>query len=225
VSNPLLGSNCRGVKLGSRFTPSVQAIKLILLTGCRASEILSLRWTDWQGDRLAVCGKTGKRMVFLGAAAENHLGWILEMRRWRKKDNVSAYIFPSPRDPARRLMSITDMWKSVLRKAEISLNLRLQDLRHTFASVAISNGESMQVTGLMLGHRRLSTTERYAHLDDKHIRAANQRISDAIERAVMCIDANSHAYSRAAKGKPRRLRQPTAQIIDRPPAAFAPESP
>lgn len=165
--------------------PGVQAIKLILLTGCRASEILTLQWSDWQGDRLSVSGKTGKRVVFLGKEATGHLERIRDLRLRREQGGTSGYIFPSSADPSKPMKTVRAVWKSILADADIPTTLRLQDLRHTFASISVSNGESLQVTGLMLGHKRIGSTERYAHLDDKHIRAANQRISNAIERAVL----------------------------------------
>ena len=68
--------------------------------------------------------------------------------------------------------------------AGIVADARLQDLRHAHASHAVMSGESLHVTGRLLGHRRSSTTNRYVHLDDATLGQAAERVAVAIERRL-----------------------------------------
>ena len=151
-------------------------IRLLLLTGCRRSEILTLRWQDIGGDTLnLVDAKTGPRQVFLSAPARA----ILE----RRPRSGSAYVFPSPLDPGRPLSSDPPLWYSVRKRAGIE-DVRLHDLRHTFASHAVLQGIPLPVVSRLLGHKRPSMTLRYAHVGDRETEAAAERIGTAIARAL-----------------------------------------
>ena len=164
-------------------------IRLLLLTGCRRGEILTLRWQDVDGDTLTlVDAKTGPRRVFLNAPARA----ILE----RQPRSESAYVFPSPLDPGRPLSSNLRLWYSVRREAGIE-DVRLHDLRHTFASHAVLHGIPLPVLSRLLGHKRPSMTLRYAHVGDRETEAAAERIGATIARAMDgrdtslsdCVDA------------------------------------
>ena len=151
-------------------------IRLLLLTGCRRSEILTLRWQDIDGDTLnLVDAKTGPRRVFLNAPARA----ILE----RQPRLGSAYVFPSPVDSRRPLSCNLRLWYSARREAGIE-DVRLHDLRHTFASHAVLQGVPLPVVSRLLGHKRPSMTMRYAHVGDREIEAAAERIGSAIARAL-----------------------------------------
>ena len=151
-------------------------IRLLLLTGCRKSEILTLRWQDVDGDTLnLVDAKTGPRRVFLNAPARA----ILE----RQPRSASAYVFPSPLHPERPLSRDLPLWRAVRREAGIE-DVRLHDLRHTYASHAVLRGVPLPVVSRLLGHRRPSMTLRYAHVGDKETEAAAERIGTAISRAL-----------------------------------------
>ena len=76
------------------------------------------------------------------------------------------------------------LWNLVRDRAGITADARLHDLRHTHASHAIMNGESLHVTGRLLGHRRPSTTNRYAHLDGATLSQAAERVAGAIARKL-----------------------------------------
>ena len=151
-------------------------IRLLLLTGCRKSEILTLRWQDVDGDTLNLTdAKTGPRRVFLNAPART----ILE----RQPRSGSAYVFPSPSDPERPLSSGLRLWYSVRKEAGIE-DVRLHDLRHTFASYAVLKGIPLPVVSRLLGHKRPSMTLRYAHVGDRETEAAAERIGAAIAGAL-----------------------------------------
>ena len=151
-------------------------IRLLLLTGCRRGEILTLRWQDVDGDTLTlVDAKTGPRREFLNAPARV----ILE----RQPRSASEYVFPSPLDPRRPLSSNLRLWYSVRREAGIE-DVRLHDLRHTFTSHAVLQGVPLPVVSRLLGHKQPSMTLRYAHVSDRETEAAAERIGTAIARAL-----------------------------------------
>ena len=158
-------------------------IRLLLLTGCRKSEITTLRWQDVDGGTLnLVDAKAGPRRVFLNAPARA----ILE----RQPRSKSAYVFPSPFDLGRPLSHNLPLWDLVRESAGIE-DVRLHDLRHTFASHAVLRGIPLPVVSRLLGHKRPSMTMRYAHVGDKETEAAAERIGTAIARALHGGEAGS----------------------------------
>ena len=147
-------------------------IRLLLLTGCRRSEILRLRWSEVDRDRLARAdGKTGPRIVPLNTQARR----ILE----RRPHGGSPFVFPSPRDPARPRSRNLAFWYRARREAGIE-DVRLHDLRHTHASHAVLNGVPVPVVSRLLGHSDVRTTLRYAHLGDREIEEAAERVGQSI---------------------------------------------
>ena len=159
-------------------------IHLLLLTGCRRNEILTLRWQDIDGDTLNLGdSKTGPRKIFLNAVALN----ILK----RQPRSGSAYVFPSPADSKRPLSRNLPLWPLVRKEAGIE-DVRLHDLRHTFASHAVLQGIPLPVVSRLLGHKHPSMTLRYAHVGDREIEAAAERIGTAIARALGGSGVSQH---------------------------------
>ena len=153
-------------------------IRLLLLTGCRRSEILRLRWSEVDRDRLVLAdGKTGPRIVPLNTQARR----ILE----RRPRGTNPFVFPSPRDPARPRSRNLAFWYRARNDAGIE-DVRLHDLRHTHASHAVLNGVPVPVVARLLGHSDIRTTLRYAHLGDREIVEAAERVGQAIA-AIMAI--------------------------------------
>ena len=147
-------------------------VRLLLLTGCRRSEILRLRWSEVDRDRLVLAdGKTGPRIVPLNTQARR----ILE----RRPRGASPFVFPSPRNPARPRSRNLAFWYRARREAGIE-DVRLHDLRHTHASQAVLNGVPVPVVSRLLGHSDVRTTLRYAHLGDREIEDAAERVGQAI---------------------------------------------
>ncbi len=160
-----------------------EIIRLLLMTGCRKSEITTLRWQDVDGSTLnLVDAKAGPRRVFLNAPARA----ILE----RQPQSDSAFVFPSPFDLGRPLSHNLPLWDLVRERAGIE-DVRLHDLRHTFASHAVLRGIPLPVVSRMLGHQRPSMTMRYAHVGDRETEAAAERIGEAISRALHSGEAYS----------------------------------
>ena len=147
-------------------------IRLLLLTGCRRGEIVGLRWSEIRDGTLAlVDAKTGPRTVPLNRQAKAVLD--------RQPRTVSPFVFPSPLDPARPRGPDLRLWYRVRKEAGIE-DCRLHDLRHTMASHAVMNGVPVPVVSRLLGHSNVQMTLRYAHLADRDIEAAAERVGEAM---------------------------------------------
>jgi integrase len=157
----------------------VNVIRLLLLCGARKNEIVRLRWTevDLTGFLRLDDTKTGQKVLRLGAGALTLLADLAENR------GKQPWVFPDPRDPARPVRNIDYAWDCIRAEAGLK-HVRIHDLRHTFASVGISGGLSLAFIGKLLGHTRVQTTARYAHLMDDPVKGAADAISAAIDGAM-----------------------------------------
>ncbi|CAN2532688.1 Tyrosine+recombinase+XerC [Methylocapsa aurea] len=167
-------------KLGPRSENpyAVAAIELLLLTGCRLGEVLNLRWSDVDIERrflLLPDSKTGAKTVYLSEAAISTIGKI-------SRNPKSLYLFPgkSAEEPLR---SIRVPWEHICKAAGLE-NLRLHDLRHSFASVGAASGLSLPMIGALLGHSQPTTTARYAHLAASPLHQAVDEIGTKISQAM-----------------------------------------
>jgi integrase len=133
------------------------AIKILILTGARKNEILSLKWLDIEIENNKAIlndSKTGFKNIYLPSPA-------IEILKALPKDSI--YVFPS-RSKSGHLFDLSWQWNKVLRHAKLEGRWRIHDLRHGFASAGINCGGSLSMVGFLLGHKRNSTTERYAHV-------------------------------------------------------------
>ena len=143
-------------------------IRLLLLTGCRKGEIIGLRWKEIDGAMLRLEeGKTGPRIVVLSQAARGILA--------RQPQTTSRYVFPSLTDESKPRSSELSLWRKVRRHARIE-DVRLHDLRHTFASHAVMHRVPLPVVSRLLGHSQSRMTLRYAHVGDRAAEEAAERI-------------------------------------------------
>lgn len=164
---------------GSRV--EVMALQLLMLTGCRVGEILSLRWSDVLPDRLRLRdSKTGPREVPLGVPARRLLT-AYRKERPLKVGNVTP-VFPFPDKHAYE--RVRTVWSAVKRASELPDHLRLHDLRHSFASHAIMIGESLFTVSRLLGHCHVRTTARYAHLADTALLSAAEQTGQMLLKQV-----------------------------------------
>ena len=156
--------------------PQADIIRLLLLTGCRRGEIVNLRWSEVHDDMLSLAdSKTGPRTVPLNSQARR----ILD----RQSRSTSPFVFPSPRDASRPRCPDLALWDRVRKEAGIE-DVRLHDLRHTHASHAVMNGVPVPVVSRLLGHSNVQMTLRYAHLGDREIEDAAERIGAAIAQVM-----------------------------------------
>ena len=149
-----------------------EIIRLLLLTGCRKGELVHLRWSEVDGDALRLAdSKTGPRTVLLSAHAQAILA--------RQPRTHSPYVFPSLADSSQTRSTELSLWRKVRRQAGIE-DVRLHDLRHTFASHAVMQSVPLPVVSRLLGHNRTRMTLRYAHVSDPEIEGAAERVGEAI---------------------------------------------
>jgi integrase len=194
---------------------TVAAIRLLILTGCRLSEVLTLHWQDV--DFEAVClrlpdSKTGAKIVHLNAPALEVLAGI------ERRDGNPHVIVGGK--PGAHLVNLEKPWRRIRQRATVSLwrrdekaaglvtrlyeklgreptyqecldaadfdlpaslaEVRLHDLRHSFASIAAGLGEGLPMIGKLLGHTQAQTTARYAHLSADPVKVATARIGAAL---------------------------------------------
>ncbi len=155
---------------------AVAAIRLILLTGCRVGEILSLRWNEVDFERGLLHlpdSKTGAKPVVLAAPALEVLASLP-----RSGDYVIAGASPDkPRSDLKR------PWQRISKHAGLT-DVRLHDLRHTYASVGAMSGMGLGIVGKLLGHQTPETTAQYSHFADDPLRRASETIGGTIAAAI-----------------------------------------
>ena len=159
---------------GSMWPPAIAAIRLLMLTGCRKSEVLTLRWDDMDrsaGELRLRDGKRGPRMVKLTTSALKVLDSI-------ERIEGNPCVIPS-RKPGACLPDLTYYWNRIQARAGLE-GVRIHDLRHSHASRALALGESLTMIGRLLGHSKVGTTARYAHLVHDAEKAAAARTGDSI---------------------------------------------
>jgi len=158
-----------------------QMVRLLLLTGCRVGEILRARW-DWvnlEAGLLVIPAaehKTGSngedRIVHLPPAAN-------EILQQLKQRSNSQWVIAGRGDAP--LVAYSELWAKLCKQAQIE-NLRIHDLRHQWASMAVSAGLTLAQIGGQLGHASAQTTARYAHLIDEAAAANVALVAAQIKR-------------------------------------------
>ena len=145
-------------------------VKLLALTGCRKSEILTLQWQDFRDGHLFLRdSKTGPRTVWLSSAARAVLDGLPRNGVW---------VFPG-RDGTGSAQGLRQFWQGLRNEADLG-DVRLHDLRHNYASLAIQAGETVLTIGRLLGHNRPETTLKYIHLADQTVRDAVDAVAPVL---------------------------------------------
>lgn len=153
-------------------------IQLLLLTGCRLGEIQKLKWeyVDLDAGLLRLPdSKSGAKLVAIGQA-------VVDVFKTIPKVKGNPYVITG----AIKGQHLTDMqkpWRRLRKRAGLD-DLRIHDLRHSFASDALQLGQDLTMIGRLLGHTQVQTTARYAHLKTDPIRAAANKVSEAIALAL-----------------------------------------
>ena len=174
-----LGETLTKVETEGKELPSViTAIRLLIFTGARLSEILELRWehVDFTiGSLRLPDSKTGAKIIPLGSVA-------LEILKNTPRHAENPYVCPGYRRGS-HLVNLSKPWGRIRDKAGIP-DVRLHDLRHSFASVGAGAGLGLPVIGGLLGHKVPATTARYAHLAPHPLKEAADTISIKIDQAM-----------------------------------------
>lgn len=157
---------------------ALYAIRLLLLTGCRLNEVLTLKWEevdlDYQCLRLRD-SKTGKKLIYLSSA-------VIELLKSIPQERDNPFVICGGKE-GRHLINLQKPWRRIRKKVGLD-DVRLHDLRHTFASIAASNGLSLPIIGALLGHKQTQTTARYAHLIGQPLIEASEKIGGKIMEKV-----------------------------------------
>jgi integrase len=158
---------------------AVAGIRLLLLTGARLNEIMTLEWSmvDFEQKCLRLPdSKTGRKQIALGAP-------VLELLKTLTQEDGNPFVLPGHRG-GKHFVGIQHVWQRVRDKAKLP-DVRLHDLRHSFASVAVAAGDSLYLVGKVLGHKQAATTERYAHAHGDPVRAVADRVAKRIASAML----------------------------------------
>lgn len=174
-----------------------------MLTGARQSEALALEWTMIHGSWAALPdSKTGPKTIWLCAHVRRLLAALAEI-------SASPRVFAMPHGPTIR-SSLQRCWHEVRALAGLD-GVRLHDLRHSYASVAVSTGEDLKTVAGLLGHAELETTKGYAHLAIAPIQAAAERVSGHLAEALTPATPVEPMRSRSRGiSKRRRRKKPKA---------------
>lgn len=155
---------------GSETTYVISAIHLLMLTGARLSEILTLTWGEVDLERgllFLKTSKTGQKTIFLNEAAKEIL---TSLPRLSKNPHVIV-----GHKTGSHLVNLRKPWGRIRMEAKIE-DVRLHDLRHSFASLAAQGGASLPLIGRLLGHSQPQTTARYAHLAHDPLKDVNEQV-------------------------------------------------
>ena len=164
---------------GGATPEAIAAIRLLILTGCRRGEILGLRWeeVDLEARELRLRDtKTGPRVVPLSPAAVQLLAGL-------PRAEGSRWVIPG-RKHGTHMVRLGNAWRLLRKRAGLD-DVRLHDLRHSFASSALALGESLPMIARLLGHRQIASTARYAHLARASVHEAAARVAESLAEDVL----------------------------------------
>ncbi len=173
-----LGETLRAFEAKDANRSALAIIRLLAFTGARKGEIAALKWNEVDFGRSCLRladSKTGAKAIPIGPPALAILAELTPV-------DGSLYVFPA--EAGGGAFQGTDrVWRKVRAAAQLN-DVRLHDLRHSFASAGLAGGDALPIIGALLGHADVKTTARYAHLADDPVRAAASRISGGIAAAM-----------------------------------------
>lgn len=163
---------------GIELPTAILAARLLILTGCRLNEIMTLKWefVDLIDKVLRLPdSKTGAKAIHLGQPAIDLLEAAdrIDGNPWVISGTVAG----------KRLSDLQPFWQRVRARAGLK-DVRIHDLRHTFASTAVASGQGLPMIGKLLGHTQVQTTARYAHLAAEPVKNAANGIAKVIAKSM-----------------------------------------
>jgi integrase len=168
---------------------SKAAIKLLLFTGGRKGEITSLRYDQWKLDEKRLFlpdTKNGRsRSIILNDRAIAVLKGLKKNKDTTTRTKESDYLFPSKKGTRRpHIYDLRTPFERTCIAAGIE-GLRIHDLRHSFATLALQGGASLYDVSKLLGHSDVSMTQRYAHMADDSLQTATDNMARVIDQALL----------------------------------------
>jgi integrase len=163
---------------GSEHPSAILALRLLILTGARSGEILGLRWKEVDFERRALHladSKTGEKTIQLSAPA-------LELLSQARRLKGNPYVCTGARS-GKHLVGLTKIWHRLRERAGLD-DVRIHDLRHSYAAVGAGGGLSLPIIGALLGHSQPQTTARYAHVAADPLREAADQIAGEIASSL-----------------------------------------
>ncbi len=173
-----LGEVLRSLEIAGTNRSALAIIRLLALTGARKGEIANLKWSEVDLDRSYLRphdSKTGAKVIPLGPPALEILSQLAPVEG-------TPFVFPAEAGP-NAFQGTEKVWRKVRQASDLA-DLRIHDLRHSFASSGLSAGDSLAMIGKLLGHADVKTTARYGHLADDPVKQAAARISNSIAAAM-----------------------------------------
>lgn len=161
---------------------AANAVRLLLLTGARQGELLNATWDQFDlnaGLWVKPSSHTKQKKPHRVPLSDEAIGVLCDQA---DRAPQGRYVFPG-KTPFRALTTLKSFWNRVRREAKLE-DVRLHDLRHTYASLLASHGLSLPVIGALLGHTQAATTDRYAHLLDEPLRAATSQVARLVSAST-----------------------------------------
>ena len=163
---------------GIELPSAILAARLLILTGCRLGEIMTLKWeyVDFNEHALRLPdSKSGKKTVHLGTPA-------VECLQTAQRIHGNPWVITGTL-PGKSLSDMQPFWQRTRARAGLK-DVRIHDLRHTFASTAVASGQGLPMIGKLLGHTQVQTTARYAHLAADPVRCAADSVATSLREAL-----------------------------------------
>ena len=163
---------------GIELPSAILAVRLLILTGCRLNEVMTLKWEHVD---FAECvlrlpdSKTGAKVVHLGQPA-------IDILKATKQMEGNPWVITGTLE-GKHLSDLQPFWQRVRARAGLK-DIRIHDLRHTFASTAVAAGQGLPMIGKLLGHTQVQTTARYAHLAADPLKRAADSVASSLQRAL-----------------------------------------
>ena len=173
---------------------AIAAIRLLLFTGCRRGEILSLQWSFVDSEQELILlpdSKTGRKTLYLTSPVAELLGSL-------PRKEGCPFVLPAQRGGEGHFVGLGHVWERLRRTAKLD-EVRLHDLRHTFASRGAGMGLGLPLIGALLGHSDSATTAKYAHLAADPTRKAGSRIARRLRAELSAHGAVVVFPSKGAK--------------------------
>jgi integrase len=178
---------------------AANVIRLILLTGARRGEALNARWEQFDLDRgvwVKPAATTKQRRMHRTPLSRTAVALLATIRAGAPQH--CPWVFPGDA-PGKPLQEVRGLWAAVTAEAGLT-DVRIHDLRHTFASLLVSGGMSLPMIGRLLGHTQVQTTQRYAHLADDPLRAGLDTVGDMLRPRLRIVEPDGESRKAGRSG-------------------------